>query len=248
VEQKWDCGATPDTVTATLNEETLTVSGAGAMKDYDKCMPPWNAYKRSIANVVIKDGVTTIGEGAFGPFYGLTSVVIPDSVTSIGRDAFWGCYSLTAVTLPRDLATIGDSAFFGCDNLTTVTIPNGVTTIGEGAFFWCSGLMSATIPDSVTFIGEAAFCRCIGLTSITIPNSVTSIGEGAFCDCANLTTINCLSAVPPKIDNMVDNANKSAVFDGVCVSTVCLCVPDGSIDAYKAAYGWKDFRRINSAI
>jgi hypothetical protein len=41
-------------------------AGAGAMKDYDKCMPPWNVYNRSIANVVIKDGVTTIGGGGFG--------------------------------------------------------------------------------------------------------------------------------------------------------------------------------------
>jgi len=227
VEQKWDCGATPETVIATLTDGMLTISGAGAMKDYDKCMPPWDGYKRSITNVVIEDGVTTIGEGAFcGPFHGLTSVVIPDSVTSIGRDAFWGCYNLTAVTLPRGLATIEDSAFFGCDNLTSVTIPNGVKTIGNGAFFWCGGLMSVAIPDSVTSIGEGAFCRCIGLTSITIPDRVTSIGDGAFCECTNLTTINCLSVVPPKIDNMVDNANKSTVFDGVCVSTVCLRVPD----------------------
>ena len=48
-----------------------------------------------VTEVVIPDGVTSIGDSAFSSCKKLTSVTIPDSVTSIGYGAFWGCKSLT---------------------------------------------------------------------------------------------------------------------------------------------------------
>ena len=139
-----------------------------------------------VTDLVIPDGVTTIGGYAFYNCYGLTSVTIPDSVTTIGGSAFYGCTGLTSITIPDSVTSIGNYAFADCTGLTNINIPNSVTTICDWTFSNCMGLTSIIIPDSVTSIGGHAFYGCTGLTSITIPDSVTSIGEEAFYGCTCL--------------------------------------------------------------
>ena len=140
-------------------------------------------------SIVIKDGVTSIGQYAFDTATRLSSITIPNSVTRIGEGAFAGCRGLTSVTIGNSVTSIGERAFYGCAGLTSITIPNSVTSIEEGTFYDCSGLTSVTIPNSVTKIGGYAFSGCTGLTSVTIGNSVTSIGESVFYDCTGLTSI-----------------------------------------------------------
>ena len=166
-----------------------------------------------ITDLVIPDGVTSIGNFAFEFCSGLTSVTIPNSVTFIGGGAFSGCSGLTSVTIPNSVTSIGDVAFHGTawydnqpDGLvyagkvaycykgtmpegTEIVIKDGTLGIAGSAFYNCSGLTSVTIPNSVTSIGERAFYACSGLTSVTIGNSVTSIGESAFESCRNLTSV-----------------------------------------------------------
>ena len=136
------------------DDGVLTITGKGEMYDYS----PWGS---SIKRVIIGDGVTEIGNGAFRKCRSLTSVTIPNSVTTIESSAFESCSSLTTVTIPNSVTTIGDNAFSGCSALTYVTISNSVTTIGGSAFSSCSALTSVTIPNSVTEIGSDAFSNCI---------------------------------------------------------------------------------------
>ncbi len=108
----------------------------------------------------------------------VTDLVIPDGVTSIGNHAFRGCSGITSVTIGNSVTSIGAFAFSGCSGITSVTIGNSVTSIGTSAFLGCSGLTYVTIGNSVTSIGSFAFRGCSGLTSVAVlaetPPSVVS--------------------------------------------------------------------------
>ena len=130
----------------------------------------------SASDFVIKDGVLIKYVGSGG------NVVIPEGVTSIGRSAFENCSSLTSVTIPESVTEIGWSAFENCSSLASVT------SIGDSAFENCRSLTSVVIPERVTYIGGYAFKNCSNLTSVTIPASVTSIGYEAFSGCTGLKT------------------------------------------------------------
>ena len=86
-----------------------------------------------------------------------SDIIIPNGVISIGRNAFYECDSLLSVHLPLGLKTIDWCAFRYCSNLKSINIPEGVTDINYGAFQGCKGLISLTIPTSVKKIGDKAF-------------------------------------------------------------------------------------------
>ena len=124
----------------------------------------------------LPDGVTTgDGFGASYGDLGLKKadvkvIIIKEGITKIGENAFYGVANATSVSLPSTLKEIGKGAFYGCAQLQGVVIPENVTTIGIHAFFGCSSLEKIVIPASVTFIGSNAFGKCSSLTDITILN------------------------------------------------------------------------------
>ena len=213
---------------------TLTIYGTGPMEDYASNNRPWESHKDDIQNVVIGNGVTTIGKYAFYDCKSLTSVTIPDSITSIGYSAFKYCTSLTSLTIPDSVTIIGDYAFDTCKGLTNITLGDGITTIGRMTFFACSGLLCITIPDSVTSIGYCAFDSCKGLTSVTFGDSLAVIDSRAFQHCTNLKTIT--------IPDSVTSIGISAFYD--CYRLTSVTIGDGvtSIDkwAFSDCYSLTD--------
>ena len=206
---------------------TLTISGTGAMKDYDSDSNPSPVSNNwDVEKIVIEDGVTSIGDCAFYDCHYLTSITIPNSVTSIGIRAFNVCRNLTNITIPDNVTSIGNYAFYYCENLTSVTIPNSVTSIGDFAFYNCRSLTSITIPDRVTSIGNFVFEGCKGLTSITIPDSITSIGDFAFRYCISLTSI----TIPDRVTSI-----GNAAFDG-CKGLTSITIPDSVTSIGNSAF------------
>ena len=171
-------GKTGDCTWSLDDNGTLTISGNGAMKDYYSTESlPWG---NTIEKVIIKNGVTAIGNYTFDGCYKLTSVSIPDSVKSIGDYVFCGCGKLTSVNIPNSVTSIGGDAFSGTSWY--FNQPDGLVYAGKVAYKYKGDMpdgTSVTIKDGTKGISDGALSYYEEMTSITIPDSVTWIGEQA---------------------------------------------------------------------
>lgn len=162
---------------------TLTISGSGAMNDYEYGNDyPWMDYRDSIQTIVIGDQITQIGWNAF-PWTACSTIKFGKNVRSIGERAFNGCRNLNGdLTLPDSVQTIGAGAFQGCEKLSgDLTIPDSVQTIGDSAFEFCTGLNGTlTLGKNLRTIGKKAFSGCAFTGSLTIPEGITEIAIGTF--------------------------------------------------------------------
>ena len=219
-------------VTWEVDGTTITISGTGAMANFDSpymgygTPAPWlAAYADDITSIVIEEGVTTVGEYAFEDCHLVESISIPASVTSIGKMAFYSC-GYTDDWTTTDL---------------TVTIASGsnLETIGNSAFEYCT-MASFSIPSGVKTIDEGAFSYCFGLTSIEMPASVMSIGKNAFYFCKNLATLT-LNSNPFIHATAFDVAGESVgVFPGSTTVTMNLTATVGTTGEY-----WMTFYNQN---
>ena len=84
-----------ENVKVSFDNGTLIISGSGMITQISvrKCGHSLSEIKK----VIIKKGITSIGDVAFKGCSSLNSIEIPNSVTSIWNYAFYGCNSLTDV-------------------------------------------------------------------------------------------------------------------------------------------------------
>ena len=194
-----------------LGEQTLTISGTGAMPDFDfpkGNLAPWWNYKAlgmikagigglnlndikidpigNLTKVVIKDGVTNVGSYALFCLPAATQVTLPESVTSIGRYGIAMCSKLTGMSIPKGVTEIDDFGLAG-DGLTAVTLPDGLQSLGRGAFDACTSLTNTTLPAAITAVPGKCFANCTKLLNVKYAGTVTAIGERAFESCRALT-------------------------------------------------------------
>ena len=251
-------------VTWELSEDgTLTISGTGDMEDYNSVSygtnddewigsdAPWDGglqqkeLKKSIKNIIIKNGVTSIGNVAFNECSNLTSVTIPNSVIKIGKMAFEGCSALTSITIPNSVTYIGNYAFQYCSELSSIVFPNASNCdwgsnvfdntklftgdylyLGDCLYRYNGNEKTATIKNGIIKILSRAFQDCKTLTSVTIPNSVTSIGSSAFSGCSGLNTIT--------IPNSVTSIGQEA-FSG-CSALTSITIPESVTSIEQEAF------------
>ena len=219
--------------TWTLDGTVLTISGNGKMEDYYK---PWG---KSITEVIIENGVTSIGRGVFSDCTSLEKINVgSDNANYSSENGILFNKAKTELIkypagkteieyiIPDSVTKIGYLVFCDCVWLTSITIPNSVTEICQEAFSKCTSLTSITIPDSVTSLGAWAFDRCISLKSITIPDNLTSIGYGAFYGCTSLISV----TMPNGVTEI-----GSQTF-GSCTSLTSITIPDSVTSIDESAF------------
>ncbi len=189
---------------------------------------------KSLKNIEIPDGITSIENYAFCQCWSITSLSVPESVTSIGTGAFRFCGDLKEIKLPSNLTVLSDSLFGADANLEyitfgdaektdTVIIPETVQKIGNYVFMNCEKIKNIKLPSNLKSIGKTCFQGCISLTGLFIPQSVESIGGGIFGDCDALQSVE------------IEDENNNFIFkdgilydvkNGILVSAVNSLIPE----------------------
>ena len=192
-----------EVTTGVISGKTLTISGNGAMPDFDfpnGNLAPWWNYEAlgmltsfgnfklegELKKVVIKDGVTNVSNYALFLLPAATQVTLPDSVTRIGRYGIAMCSKLTGMSIPKAVTEIGDFCLAG-NGLTAVTLPDGLQSLGRGAFDTCTSLTNTTLPAAITAVPGKCFADCTKLLNVKYAGTVTAIGDLAFESCKALT-------------------------------------------------------------
>ena len=222
-----DFGVCGDNLTWSLGlNGTLTISGTGAMYEYDRNYAPWYGYRDEITAVVIESGATTIGACAFMECGELTSVTIPSGVLAIGDYAFDECIKLETISVPNSVTSLGGGAFAECSALTTFTIPAGVTEIKSSTFYRCINLTSVTVHDNVTSIGVEAFYECEKLADVSIPSGATEIADGTFFRCELLTSIE----IPNTVTEIGDYAFQETGLTDITIPASVRTIGSGAFE------------------
>lgn len=127
-----------------------------------------NIYKSKLEKITFNDSYGTLpNEICYNLAY-LKEVVVRDGVTEIGDNAFKSCGMLNKVKLPLTLNKIGYNAFWGCNELTNLVIPEGTTEVGYSAFWGCSGVTSIEMPSTLQNIGKNAFWGCTSVEKMQV--------------------------------------------------------------------------------
>lgn len=219
--------------TGVLSGKTLTISGTGAMPDFnfpEGNLAPWWNYEAlgmltsfgnfklegELKKVVIKDGVTNVSNYALFFLPAATQITLPESVTSIGRYGIALCSKLNGISLPRAVTAIGDFGLAG-NSFTAVSLPDGLQTLGRGAFDACASLSGMTLPAAITAVPDKCFNDCTKLLTVDYKGEVTAIGERAFEGCKSLTK----APIPAAVTALGNSA-----FNG-CIALTDVTLPGG---------------------
>ena len=146
-----------------------------------------NPVNVEIKKIVVEEGCTYIGKGAFSNLSGCTEIVLPSTLTTIAADAFSGCCA-KEVVIPDGVTYIGEYAFY--DNvIEKLVIPNSVKTIGNCAFQYSNKLTEVTLGDGVSRVGYQAFADCSELKYVELGESLERISYEMFARCGNLENV-----------------------------------------------------------
>lgn len=220
----------------------LKITGNGEMANFnERHFPDWYSFREEIVEVIIDDGVKSIGNVAFFDCQNLKKVTIADSVTSIGDYAFMQCLKLETVRMSSNVKYVGDAAFKMCESLQSINLFDGLEHIGYEAFFDCRSLVTITVPSTVTTLEDCAFTYCLNLlqaiiqaqievlpewtfygcdslSKVTLSNTIKDVEEKAFYDCDNLSNVSIDTS--QEIGNKINSSIKEDVlnFGGVRIT------------------------------
>ena len=172
-----------------FSNNTLTIFGKGAMKN---CFTGsftsknikskiknriYQKYASKVVNVVVEQGVTKIGNGAFACMPKLKTAQIQGT---LGTAAFWGCANLKKVTYTNGKGTMGFACFGECKKLKNMVIAEGVSAMDRSCFAGCTKLKTIELPTTLKVVGETTFHSCSSLRTVTVKGRVTKCKIFAF--------------------------------------------------------------------
>jgi len=186
----------------------LAIKGTGAMYNYSYSYnsstnnsAPWGKYSSQLKSVIIKEGVTTIGTGAFLNLK-FRDITIPTTIKTVKSGAFFHCF-VDKVYISDIVAwcnicfeyyysapmECGKDLLLNGKLVENVNIRSGLSSINRYAFYGYWSLKSAIIPDGISFIDSYAFASCMNFESVFIPPSVTTINSDAFYNSTSLKNV-----------------------------------------------------------
>lgn len=166
--------------------------------------------------------------------------VWPDAPTSISRQAFEKLSMKSDFIMPESVLTLSEYSFLN-SNIRHIVLSSNLTRIPEECFRECHELCDTLkIPEGVEYIGDRAFFECSKVDAIVLPASLAEIGSGAFAQCYGLNYIRCDAKEPPVV------MNAEYTWAGIEKDNFTVEVPEESVDAYRNAPGWSEFRRISA--
>ncbi len=181
----------------------LTIKGSGAMENFPDfngrgCMSGGNSS--DIWEVVVEEGVTTIGNSAFREMKNLQAVTLPTTLEMVDAEAFQGSSSLAEIFIPRNVYYISDGEFYACTSLMNINVDpaNEAYCSEDGVLFtkdkktlldFPGGRMgSYAVPDGVETLYYASFSMDL-IETVELPESLKTIGPHAFSRCDTLKSI-----------------------------------------------------------
>lgn len=183
-----------ENIVATLEGDTLTLTGSGATYDYDAS---WDDMDDSyvgnqwldeetivkIKKIVLGDGITQIGNFAFAGCTNLQEIVFPQkNLKKIKENVFYGCSSLKEFIVPEGVESLGDSSFYGCSSIEKISFPSTLKEIPcfSNGFEGLPKLKSVVLAEGIEKIADGAFCHHKNLKTIILPSTLKEIGEYSF--------------------------------------------------------------------
>lgn len=193
-----------------------------------------------ILDLVIPDGITEILPNTFEGGGSFKSVTIPDGVKSIGYHSFWGCTSIRSLYIGTGLNQLDLYKFGGSSEITKLYIADGdshITIVSDDG--WANGW---AIPKKISelYIGRdftVSGTLAPNVQLLTFGPQVTDAQANDYTKYTGLLMLTDLSSTPPELYEFTDEQYANVVVK----------VPEGAVDAYRAAYYWKKFALVTDS-
>lgn len=154
----------------TKTTANMNIGNAVRVRSYQK-------YISKVVNIVVENGVSKIGNGAFACMPKLKTAKIQGN---LGIAALWGCTNLEKVTYTNGKGTMGFACFGNCKKLRNMVIAEGVSSMNRSCFAGCTKLKTIELPTTLKVVGETSFHSCTSLRTVTVKGKVTKCKKDAF--------------------------------------------------------------------
>ena len=187
-------------------------------------------------SLVIPDKMEIVPAGAFQNCGFTGTLTLPEGLTKIEVQAFWYTKFKGELNIPSTVTAIESSAFRSTLFSGTLVLPQGLISLGSQAFLECSRLSGIVeIPENIVSVPFALFEGCAGLEGIRLHKDVEVIESQAFWGCTGVCSFVCEAKNPPI---------SSDALNGIPKDNFTLEVPEASVNLYKNASNWSEFKRI----